>query len=102
MAWLISRVAASRPPGVSMRSTTAGACSAAARARPRCTYSRVAGPIPPRMSSSGTPAWAGAVDCAPDDADSSGASNNPHASNKRYPIVFMPTPGGDADDCSDS
>src|SRR5579864_5515046 len=45
--WTIRRIDVSRPPGVSRRRTTSCACSRVARARPRCTYSAVAGPMTP-------------------------------------------------------
>src|SRR6266850_1439140 len=45
MSLMISRIEASRPPGVSRRSTTSCAPSRPARSRPRCTKSAVAGPI---------------------------------------------------------
>ena len=53
IAFMISRIALSRPPGVSMRSTTSCVPSVAARSIERRTKSAVAGPIAP---SSGTTA----------------------------------------------
>ena len=53
IALMISRIALSRPPGVSMRSTTSWVPSVAARSIERRTKSAVAGPIAP---SSGTTA----------------------------------------------
>src|SRR3954467_3930449 len=47
IALIISRIALSRPPGVSMRSTTSWVPSVAARSIERRTKSAVAGAIPP-------------------------------------------------------
>src|SRR5690349_7602359 len=51
IACTIARIEVSRPPGVSRRSTTSCAFSRCACARPRSTYSAVAGPITPVTSS---------------------------------------------------
>jgi hypothetical protein len=51
MSLMIWRIEVSRPPGVSMRMTSSGALSAAARFSARATKSALAGPIAP---SSGT------------------------------------------------
>ena len=60
MALMMSRVAGSRPPGVSMRRIRIGAPRASAVARPSRIYSVVAGPMAPSTSSTraGERGWA--------------------------------------------
>ena len=58
IALMISRIEVSRPPGVSMRSTTSSVPSVAARSIERRTKSAAAGPIAP---SSGTTATGAAT-----------------------------------------
>src|SRR5690349_12483170 len=70
----ITRIDVSRPPGVSRRSTTRSACSRIACARPRSTYSAVAGPMTPVTSMSTT--LAGAARNAPVASASAAKSRN--------------------------
>src|SRR5690606_32869928 len=62
----MSRVESASPPGVSMRITTIGAPDSAALARPRATYSALAGPIGPSRRRTGT--------VAPDDASAAASA----------------------------
>src|SRR4030088_2801972 len=54
MSLMISRIEVSRPPGVSMRSTTSCALSFAARCSARRTKSALAGPIAPSRGTTRT------------------------------------------------
>src|SRR5690606_8622967 len=75
-----SRVALASPPGVSMPITTMGAPDSAALARPRATYSALAGPMGPSSRRTGIVAPPAAARAGPAVAPGAGAAASGFAS----------------------